>query len=419
MQAALTRGALLSLMLASAAHAAPIALVGGDVYTVSGAMLPGATVVMDGGKIVAVGLDAPIPAGATVIDVRGKRVTPGFVDVDTQIGLVEIDLEASTVDASPRLSDPIRAAVYAGDAIDPLSTLIGVARRHGITSVVSRPSGGLVAGRGAWLDLVGPRSPALFSAVTGPVSLHVSLGEGGAGAAGGSRAVAISRLREALDEARTYRGKKALYERGDMYDMRTSRLDLEALDPALRGRMPVIVEVSRAADILAVLKLAKEEGLDVALLGAEEGWLVADAIARAKVPVIVNPLSDLPDRFQSRHARADNATLLAQAGVQVAISTRSSHNASSLRFLLGNAVRAGLPPELALRAATLNPAEIFGMGKTHGALERGKAADVVVWSGDPFEPSSAAETVIVRGEVQPTESRQTALARKYIQRAQK
>jgi imidazolonepropionase-like amidohydrolase len=419
MQAILTRGALLSALVAGAAHAEPIALVGGDVYTVSGAMLPGATVVVDDGKIAAVGLDVAIPAGAKVIDVRGKRVTPGLIDVDTQLGILEIELEASTVDAFPRLADPIRAAVYAGDAVDPLSTLVGVARRHGVTSVVSRPGGGLVAGRGAWLDLVGPRSPELYAAVSGPVSLHVALGEGGAGAAGGSRALAVARLREAFDEARTYRAKKALYERGDMYDMRTSRLDLEALEPALRGKLPVIVEVSRAADILAALRLAKDEGLDLVILGAEEGWLVADALARAKVPVIVNPLADLPERFETRHARADNAALLAQAGVQVAISTRSSHNASSLRFLLGNAVRAGLPPELALRAATLNPAEMFGMGKTHGALERGKVANVVVWTGDPFEPSSYAETVIIRGEVQPTESRQTALARKYIQRVLK
>ncbi|MCA9553891.1 MAG: amidohydrolase family protein, partial [Myxococcales bacterium] len=222
----------------------------------------------------------------------------------------------------------------------------------------------------------------------------------------------------AFDEARTYRAKKGLYERGDMYDMKTSRLDLEALDPALRGRLPVIVEVNRASDILAVLKLAKEEGLDIAILGGADAWLVADALARAKVPVIVNPLADLPSSFESRYARADNAALLAQAGVQVAISTRSSHNASGLRFHLANAVRAGLPPELALRAATLVPAEIFGM-KGYGALERGKVANVVVWTGDPFEPSSYAETIIIRGEVQPTESRQTALARKYIQRVLK
>lgn len=411
------QGALLMLCgLANTAAADPIALVGGDVYTVSGAMLPGATVLVDDGEIKAVGRDVAIPTGATVINVEGKRVTPGLIDVDTTLGLQEVSLESSTVDARPHLEDPIRAAVYVGPAIDPLSTLVGVARRHGVTSVVSNPQEGLIAGRAAWFDLVGPESEFLFDAVRGPVALRVHLGEAGAGAWGGSRATAMMRLREAFDDARTYRRKKGQYERGDIYDMRTSRLDLEALDPALRGRMPTVVAAARASDLLAAAKLAKDEGLDLVLLGAEEGWLVADALAKAKVPVIVNPLSDLPGRFERRHARADNVVLLARAGVRFAISTGSAHNVSSLRFLLGNAVRAGLPPELALRAATLTPAEMLGMAKDYGSIDKGKVANLVVWSGDPFEPSTHAETVIVRGEIQPVESRQSALADKYIRR---
>jgi len=400
----------------SAAAADPIALVGGDVYTVSGAMLPGATVLVDKGKIVAVGRDVAIPTGATVLNVEGKRVTPGLVDLHTTLGLEEVSLEDSTVDATPHLADPVRAAVYVGGAIDPLSTLVGVARRHGITSVLAQPGGGLIAGRSAWFDLVGPESGDLFDAVEGPVTMQIQLGEGGAGAVGGSRATALARLREALDDARTYRKKKGLYDRGDIYEMRTSRLDLEALDPVVRGRMPVMISVARASDILAAVRLAKEEGLDPILVGAEEAWLVADTLAKAKVPVLVNPLSDLPGRFERRHARADNVVLLAKAGVQVAVTTGSAHNVSSLRFLLGNAVRAGLPPELALRAATLAPAEMVGRAKSYGSIDKGKVANLVVWTGDPFEPSSYAETVIVRGEIAPVESRQNKLADKYIRR---
>lgn len=410
----------LSLLLATLAagpvQADPIALVGGDVYTVSGAMLPGATVLIDKGKIVSVGTDVAIPTGATVLEVKGKRVTPGLIDVDSQLGLVEVSMEGSTVDASPHLRGPVRAAVYAGDALNPLSTLVGVARRHGVTSVLTSPEGGLIAGRSAWMDLVGPDSLQLFEASQGPVSLRVFLGEAGAEAWGGSRATAMARLREAFDEARVYRSRVAQYERGALYDLHTARLDLIALEPAVRGRMPVVVSVSQASDILAAVKMAKAEGLQLVLLGAEEGWMVADALARAKIPVIVNPLSDLPARFESRYARPDNVVLLARAGVQVAIATGSAHNASSLRFLLGNAVRAGLPAELALRAATLAPAEMHGLGAQYGSIDRGKVANLVVWSGDPFEPSSAAEVVIVRGEIQPVDSRQTALANKYIRR---
>ncbi len=401
---------------AAPAQADPVALVGGDVYTVSGAMLPGATVLMDKGKILAVGLDVAIPTGATVLDVKGKRVTPGLIDVDTQLGLVEVSLEPSTVDGRPRLPGPIHAAVNAADALNPMSTLVGVARRHGVTSVISSPGGGLISGRAAWMDLVGPESAYLFEAVQGSVAMRVHLGRGGAGAWGGSRATAMARLREAFDDARTYRRKKAAYDRAALYDLSASRLDLEALDPAVRGRMPMVVAASQASDILAAVKMAKDEGIDLVILGAEEGWLVADALARAKIPVILEPTTDLPASFESRHARADNVVLLAKAGVQVAVSTRSNHNVSRLRFLLGNAVRAGLPPELALRAATLAPAEMHGMGAQYGSIDRGKVANVVVWTGDPFEPSSFAETVIIRGEIQPVESRQTRLANKYIRR---
>lgn len=397
------------------AGAEDLALVGGDVYPVSGAPIPGGTVVIRGEEIVAVGLDVPVPPGAQVIDCRGKRVTPGLVESDSSLGLVEVELEKSTVDAEPS-GRPVRAALRASDAVDLRSTLVAVARRHGVTSAVSVPRGGLISGQSAWLDLVGPRSLHLERAVQGEVALHASLGQSGAGAVQGSRAAAALLLREVLDDARTYRRNKAAFQRNALYDLAASRLDLEALEPYLDGKRTVVLAVSRAADITAALALARQEKLRVALIGVEEGWLVADALAAAQVPVIVSPLADLPVRFEARNARADNAALLARAGVRVAIATRTSHNAGNLRFYLGNAVRAGLSPELALRAATLVPAEVFGVAARYGTLERGKVANVVVWSGDPFEPSSFAEQVIIRGELQPTESRQTRLARRHLRR---
>lgn len=401
---------------AGMASAADLALVGGDVHTVSGAMLPGATVLIRGEKILLVGPDVPVPKGARTIDCKGMIVTPGLIESDSSLGLVEIDLVEETVDAYPRLGDPVRAAVRAADAVDMRSTLIGVARRHGVTSAVSAPGGGLISGRSAWIDLLDPRSTAFSAAVQRDVAMTASLGELGAGASGGSRAVAVARLREALDDARTYQRSKAAFGRRALYELSISRLDAEALQAVLTRQMPLVVRVSRASDIRTVLRTAKEERISVVLLGAEEGWLVADEIARAKVPVILDAFENLPHRFESRHARADNAALLAAAGVKVAVATRSSHNASMLRFALGNAVRAGLPAKLALRAATLTPAEIFGKGGSHGSLDRGKVANVVVWTGDPFQPKSHAAHVIVRGEVQPTASRQTALAEKHARR---
>lgn len=399
---------------ATSARAADLALVGGEVHTANGAKLSNATVIIRGDLIAAVGGDLPVPGGAKVIDCRGKMVTPGLVESDSAIGLVEIELIEETVDALPRVSDPIRAAVRADDAIDLRSTLVGVARRHGVTSVVSAPGGGLVSGRSAWIDLVEPRSPAFDRAVEPNVAMNASLGEEGAAIVGRSRAVAVARFLEALDDARTYGRSRPAFTKNALYRMSISRLDAEALQDVIARRMRLVVRASRASDIRAVLAIAEREKLSIAIAGAEEGWLVADAIARAKVPVIVDAFENLPRTFQSRHARADNAAILVQSGADVAIATRSSHNASMLRFALGNAVRAGLAPRDALHAATAVPAAIFGRAKSHGTLEKAKMANVVVWSGDPFEPKSYAEHVIVRGELQPVESRQTRLARRYL-----
>ena len=398
------------------ANAENLALVGGDVYTVKGAMQAGATVVVEGSRIRAVGKGVRVPSGFRTIDCRGKWITPGFVESASQIGLVEVSLESSTVDSRPELDDPVRAALSTADAVDLRSTLVGVARRHGITNAVAMPMQGLISGRSAWLSLVGRDSKRLGDAVAGPIAMHVVLGESGAEAVYGSRASAILRLKEVFDDARAYAAHRSAFSRRQLYRLNTSRLDLVAMQDVIARRIPLIVRVSRAADIRVALELARTQKIRMAVLGAEEGWLVVDALARARVPVILQPLSDLPRRFEVRHARSDNAAILADAGVEVALSTFSSHNASGLRFHVGNAVRAGLPRDVALRAVTLIPARIYGLDDRYGAIERNKVANLVVWSGDPFEPKHYAETIVIEGEVQPLDSRQTRLARRHLRR---
>ncbi len=351
-----------------------------------------------------------------MIDAKGKIVTPGFIESASSIGLVEVSLEPSTVDNAPKGIDVTRAAVNAVDAIDMRSSLIGVARRGGVTSAVSMPEGGLFSGRSAWIDLVGPRSRFLDRATRGPIAMHAALDENGAKNLGGSRTTMMMHFRRVLEDARVFKTQRAAFTKNALYGLSASRLDLAALDDVVSGRMRLVVEASRAADIVNAIEMAKKERLRIAILGAEEGWLVADAIAQAKVPIIVTPFNNLPERFETLNNRSDNATLMARAGVKVAVATRSSHNASNLRFALGMAVRAGLPPPLAFRAGTIVPAEIFGMEKQYGSIEAGKIANVVVWTGDPFEPSSWAEEVIIRGEIQPTDDRQTHLSQRYIER---
>ena len=403
------------LTLGAPAAAEPIALVGAQIRPATGPDLSRGTILLEGERIVAVGPDVAVPEGARVVDVTGRVVTPGLVAADTQVGLLEVGLEPSSNDSQPSLEDPIRAAVRADDAFDLRSTLVGVARRQGVTSVVSAPGGGLVSGRAGWFDLLDADDPDAARALEDVVSLHVRLGEAGALAVAGSRAAALSRLREYLDDVQSYRLGKAAFRRRGLYPLSAGRLDLEAGIPAVQGRMPVVIEVHRASDIRAALRVAETQKLRPVLLGASEGWLVAGELAAARVPVIVDPMENLPGRFEARNARSDNAALLARAGVPVILAVRSSHRAGNLRFGVGNAIRAGFPEAIALRSVTALPAETFGLGRTLGKLEPGARANLVVWTGDPFEPRSHAEAVYVRGRPQPVASRQTRLARRYLE----
>ncbi|MBI4822043.1 MAG: amidohydrolase family protein [Deltaproteobacteria bacterium] len=406
--------ALITLVLvASTAEAQTLALVGGDVHPVGSAPIPGGTVIIEGDRIAAVGVDVPLPEGARVIDCKGRWVTPGLIAAPSQLGAVEISMSAGLNDGLYVSTDAIQAALRIRDAIDLRSTLIGVARKHGITSALVAPAGGLVSGQSAWVDLAEGASPDLISS---PIAMHATLGEAGAMTVLGTRAVVVMRLRELLEDARAYAKDRAAYQRNALRKLSSSRLDLEAMELVLSQKVPLAVEVSRASDIEAVLELAAKERIRVVLVGADEGWVVAEAIARAGVPVVVNPLDNLPSSMESRLSRADNIVLLARAGVTVAVSSRDSHNARVLRQLLGNAVRAGLPHEVALAAGTLGPAKAFGVAERYGSLERGKVANVVVWSGDPFEASTATEVVVIRGKAQPTDNRQTRLRQKYMKR---
>lgn len=404
---------IVSLLLLTATPA-PLAIVGGRVLPVSGPPIEVGTVLIRGEHIEAVGPNVAIPPGAELIHAEGRWVTPGLIESHTQLGVHEISALPETVDASVALPEAIHAALRMEEGINPRSVLIPVARRHGLTSAIVTPSGGLISGRSAWLDLGEPTDDG--TPYFGPVAMHASLGEVGASMAGASRAMAVMRLDEVLDDARLYKKRGAAFEQNGLRKLAASRLDLEALGDVIERRIPLVIEARRASDILVALRFAAREQLRPILYGADEGWLVASALAKAGAFVAVNPESNLPGRMEQLGARPDNAAILAQAGVKLILTTESTHNASSLRFFLGNAVRAGLSPAIALEAATLGPATAFGQKDRYGALEKGRVANVVVWTGDPFEPKSYAEVVVIRGQRQPLETRQTKLRQKYQSR---
>ena len=386
-----------------------IAITGGTVYPVSGPKLANASILIRDGRIVAVGTNVPIPPDATHIDAAGKWITPGLIDGAGQLGLVEISAVPGTRDASVQ-GDTIAASFNVAEGINPASTVIPVTRIEGITTALAVPTGNLVSGQAVLIDLDGATIEQML--VKSPVGVVADLSESAKDAAGGSRAAVAERLRGVFRDALEYERRKADFSRAQMRALSASARDLDALLPVLHGRVALIVYANRRSDIETALRLAKEFKLKLILAGAAEGWEVAATIAAAGVPVLVEPLSNIPG-YDALGIRYGNAGIMAKAGVKVALLEPDTHKSRNLRQQAGNAVSYGMTWDQALRAVTLSPAEIFGVADRYGSLEPGKVANVVVWSGDPFEFTTGVEHVLIRGKEISLKSRQTELFERY------
>ena len=412
----LTKQAILLIAFATPARAQTIAITGGRVLPVSGAPIERGTVLIRDGRITAVGADVAIPADAQRIDATGKVVTPGLVNAATSLSVVDIGAVASTRNVSARGRDGIAAAFTVWDGLNPASVLLPPARAAGITTVVIAPRGGLIAGQAAVLHLV--EGDAADMVMKSPVAMVGQIGSPQQIGAQ-SRGELMLKLREVLDDARTYSRRKADFERAQTRQFAASRLDLEALIPVLDGRIPLLLDADRASDIESALKLARDFNLKLILTGGAEAWQVADKLAAARVPVLTGAMNNIPESFSSLGTRQENAGLLRRAGVTVAIignaggGDEDAFNVRNVRFEAGNAVAYGMSREDALRAITLTPAEIFGVADRVGSLQPGRDADVVVWSGDPFEFASRPEHVFIRGREVRAVTRQDMLEQRY------
>jgi imidazolonepropionase-like amidohydrolase len=408
---------LVSLFSISLAHAETIAIVNAHVMTMGKqGDIHNATIIVGNGKIKAVGKGMAVPRNARVIDAKGAPVTPGIFVAGTNLGAVEVELESSASDvASSSMS--ISAAFDVAHSIDPMATALPRARAGGVTHAIVTPGYAdshdrqfLFAGRAALIALDTSSSPVIRSRV----AMFINLGNEGATRSGGARGSSIEAFKADLDDVRLYARNPGRYNSGASRQMRLSTADLEALVPVVRGRMPLIVRVHRASDIRSVLKLAREQRLKVILQGAEEGWMVAGEIASAGVPVVLNPKENLPNSFETLGATMENAARLHAAGVRIAFTNGDDgHRIREVRYDAGTAVAQGLPYSAALAAITINPARIFGVGATTGSIERGKSADIVVWNGDPLEPLSQPQAVIIAGREQSLDTRAEDLARRY------
>lgn len=412
------RGALFSAALVLtggvAADAETIAITGATVHPVSGPAIENATVVIADGRIAAVGADVAVPAGARIVDARGKIVTPGLLDSSTALAAVEIGAYDGTTESRVD-NDRVTAAFDVVDGLNPWATNVAVTRVEGITRavVMPRPGKSLIAGQAALVSLRPLAVPDPRAMVErSPVAMVAALGDRGADLAGGARAAALLALREALEDARDFAANRRAWEGAARRDYPSSRLDLEALAPVAAGELPLAVTVDRASDLLAAVRFAREQGLRLIVVGAAEGWMVARELAEAKVPVVLDPMSNLPD-FESLGATLENAARLERAGVTVAFASFDSHNSRDLRHAAGEAVAYGMPWEAALRALTVVPARVWGIGDRYGTLEPGKVADLVIWSGDPFELLTTAEHVFIDGREVPSDTRQRELLERY------
>ena len=441
------RRVLAAFLLASASPVAAqtIAIHGGTVALGDGSEpIVGGIVLVRDGRIVAAGRNVIVPADAERIDSTGKFVTPGIVAGFSRLGLSDVDAVDASNDVSAG-SGPFSAAIDVAPAINPKGYAIAVSRSDGVTRAIVAPATArtIFAGQGALIDLGDD-----WDAVTRPrLFQFVELGEAGAGEAGGSRASAHVLLRNALREASELsrfstplrgggqRSEPVVpenpndprllspgAERSD--DVLLTRFDAAALVPVLRGRQILMVHVERASDILQVIALKQEfRNLRLVLVGANEGWTVADRIAAAGIPVIASALDDLPGSFESLAATQSNVGRMRAVGVRVAIGMIDDNDTTQARLArhyAGNLVALGRVPGAsgvswgeALAMVTSRPAEAMGLGGDIGSLAKGRRGDVVIWSGDPLENSSVAEAVWIDGVRQALDNHQTKLRDRY------
>ncbi|MEM7728042.1 MAG: amidohydrolase [Pseudomonadota bacterium] len=359
---------------------------------------------LEDGRIVAMGSRLRAPANGETIS--GAWVTPGLFTPFSLLGIVDIGGEDTTNDTAAE-TELFSASVLAADSFNPREVHIANARQRGVmyAAVVPQPNGDRIFGGMGLVAKLDNSDDAILSEAA---FMHVALGQAGAGLAGGSRGAAIQQLRSALDDARR---SYLQHIEGDVFQRRDAR----AFRRVATGDMPLVISASRAADLLRIVKIKEDApDLDIIVVGAEEAYLVAEALAESGIKLIVDPHENLPDNFDSLNASLDNTLAIHDAGIEYAIAGLSSFRtvkAGVLAQHAGNAVGQGLGHDAAMRAITTTPAGWFGIDL--GERRVGAPASLVVWDGDPLEVTSAPIAAYLDGETVSLDSRMKALRDRY------
>jgi imidazolonepropionase-like amidohydrolase len=395
---------------------------GGTVHTLAGAPIANGTVVIQGGKIAAVGADAAAPAGAKVIDASGLHVYPGLFDAVTRLGLTEIGAVDVTLDMT-ELGE-FNPHLLAAAAVHPASEHIPVARANGITHAVAAPQArpGGIGGQATAMHTDGWTIEEMqVEASVGFVVSWPRLAAGGFGFGGGFGGQAprpfreikkqydeqVRRLEGWLDAARRYDAAVQARENPPR------DLKLEALARATRGERPLLVAADGEREIKAAVEFAERQAVPIVLLGGQEAYKLRTLLAEKKVAVILGPTQAVPAADAGYDERYAAPGLLHEAGVRFAIATFGASNSRTLPYEAGSAVSFGLPPDEALKAVTLYPAQILGLADRVGTIEVGKLANVIVTDGDPLEIRTQVRHAVVAGREASLDDRHQQLYQRY------
>jgi imidazolonepropionase-like amidohydrolase len=377
-----------------------VAIVGGRIVTGTGDSIENGTVLITDGVITAVGRDVGVPDGVEVVDAVGRWVLPGFVDAHAHVGVAE-EGEGRAGDDVNEMTDPNGARMRALDAINPTELGFSDALSGGVTTVVVKPgSGNPIGGQTVAVKTWGRIVDEMV--VKSPTSVKSALGENPKRVYGDKKQLPSTRqgvaavIRDAFTKAQDYRAKRdAAAAKGDPFDRDPT---CEVLVRVLDGELPWCQHTHRADDIATAIRLADEFGYRLIVNHATEGYLIADVLAERGIPCIVGPMFTTRSKVELRLRTLANPGVLAAAGVQVALTT--DHPVVPINFLVHQAtlaVKEGMAREDALRALTVNPAQMMGLGDRLGALAPGLDGDVVIWDGDPLDVMSRALQVFVYG----------------------
>jgi imidazolonepropionase-like amidohydrolase len=386
------------------------------IVTGDGKTIPSGNILIQDGKISAVGPNVPLPKSATVIDGKGLTAYPGMIDPHTSIGLTEIGSVGATSDTT-EMGD-FNPQVKASSAVNALSDHVDITRENGVTTVMSAPSGGLFAGQGVILNLDGWVTKDMLVKDSAAMIINFPREPQNApGATEQQRRTAQDAWENRIELIRrTLRDAQAFAKLLDAKVATEPNLMLAALAPVVDGRMPVVFNVNRAGEMKAAIELAEEFKLKPILSGCAEAWKVVDLLKQKNVPVFLGGTLDVPDDADPYDVNYSTAAILSKAGVKFAFTSGGASSVRNLPWEAGMAAAYGLPKDEALRALTIYPAQILNISDQVGTISEGKIGNIILSDGDPLEMTSHVKQLFVNGKPVEMKNKHIDLYEKFSKR---